>query len=372
MDNQNFKDYYQILGVKEDASAEEIKKAYHRLAHQYHPDKGGDEEKFKEMSEAYQTLSNQKKRAQYDQLRKVFRQGGSYSGANGGFGFNPQGMNFDFDFNNSRGFEDIIEQLEELFNFDFGRGYARQKRSSYQSDIQLSISLSLAEVLYSQKKKISLTKKVICPRCQGSGAEPETGMKECPVCRGRGQIPKVESTIFGSFARYAPCPECHGRGKVPEKPCNVCQGKGIIEKEVEMEILIPAGVDSGQILKLVGQGQTRAFGEPAGDLYIKITVKPEENFERHGDDLLSRLSIEYSEAVLGGKKKIKNLEGKEIEVKIPQGIEAGEILKIKNQGIPHFRRFGRGDLLLQIKIKIPKKLTAKQKDLIKKIQESGL
>lgn len=369
MSDQNFKDYYQILGVEKNASPEDIKKAYHRLAHKYHPDKGGDEEKFKEMNEAYQTLSNQEKKAQYDRLRTAFR--GSYGGTGRSPGFNPEDINFGFNFGNNRGFEDVIEQLEELFNFDFGRRQSSWQESPRKKDIQLSLQLTLAEVFSSQKKKISFNKKVVCPRCQGSGAEPETKMKECPACRGRGEIPKIEATIFGSFARYATCPECHGRGKVPEKPCNVCQGSGIIEQEVEIGIPLPAGVDSGQILKLVGQGQAGSFGQPAGDLYVKITVKPNPDYQRHGDDLLRKISIEFSDAVLGGKTKIKNLEEKEVEIKIPAGIKSGEILKIKNQGIPHFRRFGRGDLLLQIEVNIPQKLTPEQKKLIRKLRETG-
>jgi len=370
MSDQNFKDYYQILGVEKNASPEDIKKAYYRLAHKYHPDKGGDEEKFKEINEAHQTLSNQEKKAQYDRLRTAFQ--GGYGGTERDFGFNPGEMNFDFNFGADRGFEDIIEQLEDLFNLDFGRHQSSWRQPSRTRDIQLSLQLSLAEVLYPQKKKVAFTKKGACSRCQGSGAEPETKMKECPACRGRGEVPKIETTIFGSFARYAPCPECHGRGKMPEKPCNVCQGSGIIEQEQEIEVPVPAGVDSGQILKFVGQGHTGSFGQPASDLYIKIIVRPDPDFQRHGDDLFRKVKIEFSDAVLGGKTKIKDLEGKEIEIKIPKGIKSGEILKIKNQGIPHFRRFGRGDLLFQIKIHIPSKLTPEQKKLIAKLQETGL
>jgi molecular chaperone DnaJ len=371
MDNQNFKNYYKILGVEESASQEEIKKAYHRLAHQHHPDKGGDEEKFKEMNEAYQTLSDKEKKARYDRLRQAFHSG-YQNPEEGSAGFNASGMNFN-GFNGGGGFENIIEQLENLFNFDFGNNQSSSGRQKAQArDIYISIQIPLAEVLRPQVKKASLRKKIICSRCAGSGAESGTKMKECSSCRGQGKIPKIQQTVFGTFARYSTCPECHGRGKVPEKPCNVCQGRGIIENEVEIEIHIPAGVDTGQIIKLPGQGNAGAFGQPSGDLYVKIIVTPDNNFQRHGDDLLKTVVIEYSKAVLGGEVQIKNLEEKKTVIKIPQGIKSGEILKIKNQGIPHFHRLGKGSLLLQITINVPQKLTKQQKANLLELRKIGL
>lgn len=368
MDNHNFKDYYKILGVEENASSEEIKKAFHRLAHQHHPDKGGNEEKFKETNEAYQTLSDKDKKAQYDRLRQAFQGGGYQESGNGSAGFNSSGMNF----NEGGGFENVIEQLENLFNFDFGGHQSSWRQKSQARDIQVSIQIPLAEVLNPQVKRISLTKKNACSRCKGSGIESGTKMKECPSCHGKGQIPKIQQTVFGTFARYSTCPECHGRGKVPEKPCNVCQGKGIIEDKVEVEINIPAGVDTGQILKIPGQGNAGSFGQLSGDLYVKIIVTPDTGFQRHGDDLLKTAVIEYSKAVWGGDIQIKNLEGKNIAVKIPAEIKSGEILKIKNQGIPHFRRLGKGSLLLQIQINVPKKLTKQQKAALLELRKAGL
>lgn len=364
--DKNFKDYYKILGVDENASPEDIKKAYYRLAHKYHPDKGGDEEKFKEANEAYQTLSDKNKKSQYDQLRHAFQNG--YSGANYGTGgFNFQGMNF-----NGGGFEDIFEQLEDLFNFNFSGHQPSWKQKNQGEDIQVTVQIPLAETLETQAKTIYLMKKVVCPRCKGSGAEPGTKLKECPSCRGKGKIPKVQQTVFGTFARYDTCPQCHGRGKVPEKVCNVCRGKGVVEEKTEIHIRIPAGVDSGQILKFPGEGNAAPYGHPAGDLYVKIMVKPDPNFRRQGDNLLKTINIEFSQAVLGDIIKVKDLEGKDISVKIPKGIESGEILKIKGKGIPHFRRIGKGDLLLIIKIHTPKKYTREQKDLIEKLRKSGM
>ena len=197
-------------------------------------------------------------------------------------------------------------------------------------------------------------------------------MKECPLCRGKGQIPKIQQTIFGSFARYSTCPKCHGRGKIPEKPCIVCQGKGIIEEKKDIEIRIPAGVDTGQILKFPGQGNAGPLGQPAGDLYVKIIVDPDPQWQRQGDDLFRVVEIPISKAILGGKLKLKNLEGKDLTITIPKGIQPGEIIKIRNQGIPHFRRFGRGNLLLQITIHIPSQLTKEQKELVEKLQDFGL
>lgn len=372
MDGKNFKDYYKVLGVSENASPEDIKKAYYRLAHKYHPDKGGDEEKFKEVNEAYQTLSDKKKRAQYDQFRHVFQNG--YTGSR--YGYGPGGFNFQGNFDRSQfegsGFEDIFEQLEDLFNFNFGTPFSSRRRKNRGEDIQVTIQIPLAETLQNQVKKISLTRRVVCPRCQGSGAEPGTGFKECPSCRGKGKIPKVQQGVFGTFVRYDTCPQCHGRGKIPEKPCNVCQGKGVIEEKSEITIQIPAGVDSGQILKFPGEGQAAPYGEPAGDLYVKILVKPNPDFKRQGDDLLKTINIEFSQAVLGDTIKVKDLEGEEIAVKIPKGIESGQILKVKRKGIPHFHRLGRGDLLLVVNVHIPKTCTKEQKELIEKLHQTGL
>ena len=327
MDNHNFKDYYEILGVDRKASPEEIKRAYHRLAHKYHPDKGGDEEKFKEMNEAYQVLSDREKRAQYDRLGEAFQRG--YTGQGGGFsGFGPQGFHFDFS-STGQGFEDIIEQLENLFNLNRNPGSFFWRQQSSVRDIQVSIKIPLAEVLTSQVKKITLNKQVICPRCKGTGAEPGTKMKECPTCRGKGQIPKIQQTVFGSFARYSTCPKCQGKGKIPEKPCNVCQGKGIVENREEIKIPIPAGVDNGQILKFPGQGNAGPLGQPAGDLYVKIIVDSDPRWQRRGDDLFQTVEIPLSKAILGGKLKLTTLGGKDLSITVPTGIQSGEIIKIK-------------------------------------------
>jgi molecular chaperone DnaJ len=365
------KDYYKILGVPPDASDEEIRKAYYRLAHKYHPDKGGDEKKFKEINEAYRVLSDKEKRAQYDRYGRVFEEKGSEPGFDFQWFWGKPGFDFDFDF----GFEDLGEMVEEMFGF----GVPRKKRDLKRGrDIEIDLEISLEDTLKGVKKKIILEKYIVCPRCGGTGAEPGTKAKECFSCRGTGQVQELRKTFFGTFTRYAPCPECGGEGYKPEKPCIVCHGEGRIKGEEEIQIFIPPGIDSHQRLKIPGKGDAGRKGGKSGDLYVRVFVKEHPLFKRKGDDLYLSLPITFSQAALGDEVEIETLEGKKILLKIPPGSESGKILRISGKGIPHFSGSsssgysGRGNLYIELIVKIPKKLTKKQKELLEKLKEEGL
>ena len=362
------KDYYKILGVSKDATQEEIKKAYYKLAHEYHPDKkGGDEAKFKEVNEAYQVLSDKNKRAQYDQFGSAF---------NNGQGFSSQGFNnvnwqdFASNFGGTQDFN-----LEDLFDMFQGGGFGRtsQKRNPKKgSDIEVEIRVSLDSILDDQLRKIKINKFVSCARCTGTGREPGTSMKKCPTCGGSGRIEEVRKTFLGNFAQVRTCPECSGEGSIPEKLCNVCEGEGRVKKEETIEIKIPRGIDTNQVIRLKGKGDAGRKGGQAGDLYIRVIVEEDPVFKRNGDDLFMELPILISQATLGDKVKIKTLEKKEIFVKIPDSVQTGKILKVSNRGIPHFSGFGRGDLYIQLIVSIPQKLTKEQKELFEKLKKEGL
>ena len=357
------KDYYKILGVPRNASQEEIKKAYRRLAHKYHPDKGGDEKKFKEINEAYQVLSNPEKRAQYDRFGESFEFGKEGSGFSSGF--------FWKDFQENFGFDSI--DLEEIFEdfFSFGRE-KRKKEINRGRDIELEVKINLEDTLKGIKKRITLEKFVKCPRCQGKGAEPGSSLKECFSCRGQGEVQQIKRTIFGTFTRYIRCPECGGEGRIPEHPCNVCRGEGRIKGEESIEVFIPAGVDSGQVIKITGKGEAGRRGGRAGDLYIRVFVRPHSLFERKGDDLYIDIPISFSQAVLGDEVEVPTPERKKILLKVPQGTQSGKVLRISNKGIPHFSGFGRGDLYVKLIVKTPKRLNKEQRKLLERLRKEGL
>jgi molecular chaperone DnaJ len=357
------KDYYKILGVEKNASADEIKKAYYKLAHQHHPDKkGGDEAKFKEINEAYQTLSDKDKRAQYDRF------GTTFNGAQGGFN---QNINWEDIMGNMGGFGGI-EDIFDMFGEGFGTGRRKQKDVRKGKNLEVILELDLESLLHSQDKEIIITKLSTCSRCGGNGAEPGTSVKECVTCRGTGRVQQVRKTIFGTISQYTICPECGGEGVRPETPCNVCRGEGRIRKEEKIKINIPAGVDNNQIIKVKGKGEAGKRGGEPGDLYVRISIKPHSIFQREGDDIYIQQTITFSEATLGGKIKIPTLEGEKIIVTVPNGTESGKILKISKRGIPHFSGIGRGNLYLQLNINTPDKLTRKQKELLEELKKEGL
>ncbi len=354
------KDYYEILGVPKTASKEDIKKAYRRLAHKYHPDKkDGDEGKFKEVNEAYQILSDDNKKNQYDKFGRVDGSGG---GPQGGFDFSQGGFGFDMG--------DIGDIFEEAFGSSARRGGVRDMRRG--NDIEISLEMELEEVLTKQEKRFKINKFVSCQRCDGEGAEPGTPKNECVSCRGTGIVQEMKRTVFGSFTREAVCPDCKGEGQKPEKPCNVCKGDGRVKKEEDIRVSIPAGVDSNQVLKVMGKGDAGKKRGDSGDLYIRILIKRHPVFSRRGDDILASVSIPYSTAVEGGETSIKDIEGKNLKVKVPAGTPSGKVIKISGKGITRFSGFGRGSMFLKMVIDLPKKLTKKQKELLKEMRKEGL
>jgi molecular chaperone DnaJ len=357
------KDYYQILGVDRSASAEEIRKAYHKLAHLHHPDKGGDEKKFKEINEAYQVLSNSEKRSQYDKFGSTFEGGSGFD--QGGFGFNnfqgAEGFNFDMG--------DIGDLMEGLFGFGSQR---RKKDPRKGKDIEVTLEINLEDVLKKSEREIVLEKLATCSKCQGSGVEPGTKVKECSFCRGTGQVQQMRRTPIGSFARMAVCPECNGEGSKPERPCSACRGEGRIKTEERISFFIPAGIDSDQVIKIEGRGGAGKRGGQAGDLYVRIFVRPSNIFKREGDDLYTSLPISISLASLGGEAEVLTLEGSSIILKIPQGIESGKILRLSGKGIPSFSGYGRGDLYVEVILNTPKKLSQRQRELLEKLREEGI
>ena len=353
-------DYYKTLGISKDASQEQIKKAYYKLAHKHHPDKKtGDGKKFKEINEAYQVLSDEQKRAQYDRFGQTFE--GTQPGFDWGSGFG-----FGQGFDPGMGV-DLGDILEEFFaprgqKMDFRKG----------KDIIVDIEMPLEAVLKNFDKEISLRKLVNCSRCQGIGAEPGTKVEQCFSCGGTGQVQQIKRTFFGSITRYIVCPECRGQGNRPKTPCNVCKGQGRIKKQEKITITIPAGVDSNQMLRFRGRGEAGKRRGASGDLLARMRIKPHKDFIRKGDNLYIQKIISLSQAALGDEIDIETLSKKLISLKIPAGVESGKIFRIAGKGIPYFSGFGKGDLYVEIRVKTPKHLTKKQKQLLEQLQKQGL
>jgi len=364
------KNYYQILGVPKNASLEEIKKAYYKLAHKYHPDKGGgDEKKFKEINEAYQVLSNKEKRAQYDKFGRVFETppGAAEPGSDFQWfwGRQPQEWSTDFEFD----FGELGEMMEEMFGF----GTRRRRRDVRKGrDIEIDIEISLEDTLKGREERVRLYKYVTCSRCQGTGAEVGTKIKECFSCRGTGQVQQIRKFFFGSFTQYTTCPECGGEGSRPEKPCNVCRGEGRVENAEEVKISIPVGSDTNQVIRVEGKGDAGKKGSKPGDLYVRILVKKDPIFTRKGDDLYISFPISFSQASLGDEIEIPTLEDKKILLIIPPGTESGRVLKISGKGIPHFQGYGRGNLYVELIVKTPQKLTKEQRRVLEQLRKEGL
>lgn len=359
------KDYYSILGVKKTASAEELKKAYRKLAHAHHPDKKtGDEAKFKEINEAYSTLGDPEKRRQYDQYGQTFS-GSGPSGAGQGFG------GFDFggfsQAGGSSGFNFGGANMEDLFS-DLFTGGGRRERSGRGSDVQVDVTISFEEMVQGTKRNISFRTLVRCPDCQGSGGAPGAGEKTCPDCHGKGSVVRNISTILGTFSQSTPCERCHTRGKIYTELCRRCHGAGRAEGEVSKEVNIPAGIEDGQALSLSGNGAAGEFGASNGDLYIAIRVKSDKRFTRQGDDIVSELSLDFHQFALGDKVPVETIEG-EVNMKIPAGTQPGEVFRIRGKGVPKLGRFGRGDQLVKTSIVIPRSLSSEEKRHIEALQK---
>lgn len=353
------KDYYSILGIEKKASKEDVKKAFRKLAHKYHPDKkGGDEARFKEASEAYAVLSDDKKRAEYDAYGRVFSGGGGGAEGFEGFDFSQFGGA------GGAGFDINMEDLFGGFSDIFGGRRSRRGR-----DISIDIELSFKESVFGVTRKVLVTKDSTCSRCEGSGAEPDSGTKTCPTCAGKGQIVDEKRSPFGVFQSVSTCPTCFGRRVVPEKPCTLCKGRGVEHKQEELSVTVPPGIENGQMIRMSAMGEA-VPGGATGDLYIKIHVTPHPRFRKEGWNLITELPVKITDSLLGAEYKLETLEGV-INVKVPQLRSADEILRVKGKGVP-MEGGRRGDLLIRIRVEFPQKLSKKAKETLQELKEEGV
>ncbi len=356
------KDYYDILGVSKNASQDEIKKAFRKQAHQHHPDKGGSEEKFKELNEAYQVLSNADKRKQYDQFGSNFQHGqagpgagGFYAGQNAG-----AGMNFDFD-----DLGDIFNGFGDIFGFG-GANRSSNTRMKRGRDMEMVLSLDFLEAIFGLEKEINFSKNVVCEHCHGQGAEPGSKVETCTTCHGSGRVSKIQRTILGNIQTQSTCPTCSGEGKIYSQKCSQCAGTGIQMKAVKLKVKIPAGIADGESIRLAGQAEAGLKGAPAGDLYLRIRVNKHQKFVRDHYDIRTEEKINIKQAALGDKIDVETIKGI-VTLKIPAGTQSGTIFKLRAKGINRLHGRGTGDQFVKIIVEIPTKLNKKQKQLLEEL-----
>ncbi len=356
------KDYYELLGVPRDASDADIKAAFRTLAHQHHPDKeGGSAEKFKEINEAYQVLSDKEKRSQYDQFGTTFEgaQGPGGPGA-GGFNWGDVGG-----FGNGAGFGD----LGDIFDTFFGGSRAGRSRTAARpsgSDIQIDAELTFREAVFGTTKDIGLYKHVACDACGGSGNDPNAKITTCSTCQGSGQVSQVQRTILGAMRTVGVCPDCSGEGQRSSKKCKTCHGDGRVRTQKEISVTIPAGINDGQTIRLSGQGEAGGRGGGTGDLYVRVRVRPEPGFERREYAILTDAEVTFPQAALGATVRVPTLEG-DVELKIPAGTQSGTVFKLRSRGVPHLNGRGRGDQLVTVRVKIPTKISKHQRKLLEEL-----
>ncbi len=350
------KDYYEVLGVSKDAGTEEIKKAYRQLAKKYHPDFNKDDksaaEKFREVNEAYEVLSNDQKRAQYDTYgASAFNNGGAGPGGANASGFRGFG-----------GFGDFGDIFESFFG-----GGARRTGPLRGSDVQANLRITFEEAAFGVKKEVSVTRIEPCDQCNGTGAKPGSTVKTCPTCGGSGQVRQEQRTVFGNIMNVTTCPTCGGRGQIFETPCEKCRGKGRVSQKRKIHVNIPAGIDDGQVLTLTGQGNAGERGGSPGDLLLYISVRPHKLFRREGVNLYIDMPISFGQAALGSELEVPTLTGS-VKYKIAPGTQTGTVFRLRDQGIPYLRQNKKGDLFVKMNVVIPRKLTEKQKELIAELE----
>ncbi len=382
------KDYYKILGLEKSASKDEIKKAFRKLAHEHHPDKTkGDPsagQKFKEASEAYSILSDDQKRQQYDTFGSAGSgagfnpAGGAYGGGFGGQGgFNgstgsPFGNGSGFDFSqftqgaNGQGFEfDLGDIFGDFFGGGHGRGQAQQRRGR---DISIDIQVTFEESIFGVERDILVTKTAKCLTCEGSGAATGTPMETCKTCNGKGKLNETRRSFIGVFNTTRVCDTCHGKGQVPKEKCHTCHGEGVLERQQEISVKIPPGMEDGEMIRLGGIGEAIPNGQ-AGDLYVKVHVNPHAHIKKDGINLVMDLKVRLTHALTGYDELLKTLDG-DVVIKIPVGINTGEILRVKGKGVPNGNK--RGDLFVRITVDIPKKLSRTASKLVEELKKEGL
>jgi molecular chaperone DnaJ len=360
-------DYYETLGVSKSASADEIKKAFRKLAVQYHPDKtGGDDTKFKEVNEAYEVLKDQQKRQRYDQFGHAGVGGNAGGGSPfdgfdfGGFG-GSQNVHFDF---GDGGLGDIFGQF---FGGASG-GSGRASRTRRGSDVETKVTLDFAEAVFGVEKKLTLDMLDECSHCRGERAEPGHSMKTCETCKGSGQIPRVMNTMFGQVQQSVVCQACEGRGRIPEKACSVCKGEGTERRKQTITLKIPAGIDDGATIRLKERGEAIAGGAK-GDLYVHIRVRADKQFTREGDIILSEVHVAMVDAALGVEIDVETVDGK-VRMKVPAGTQSGTDFKLSGHGVPHPGRESRGPHIVSVIVDTPVKLSKKQKELLEQFRST--
>jgi len=356
------KDYYQILGVSRDADKSEIKRAFKRLAREYHPDvaedKSAAEVKFGEINEAYSILSDDEKKAYYDRFGHApganqAEPGGGFGGFGGGFG----------------GIGDLFESLFDLGGM--GGGRRQQARPSRGADYRMGVRMTLEEAFQGVTKDVELTSDVACSRCEGRQTLEADGFANCTTCHGTGQLHQQVRTPFGNLTQVAPCGACQGRGRTLKKPCPECSGRGSVEKKRTLQVKIPAGIDTGKLIRMPGEGAPGNLGGPAGDLYLAIEVEPHKTVERRGHDLYVKKQIYFTDAALGGSVEVEVLLEQKETLKIPAGTQNGTVFRFKGKGMPKLDRASRGDLHVMVEVLVPTKLNSKQKKLLKEFAEAG-
>jgi len=361
------KDYYTILGVEKGASKEDVKKAFRKLAHQYHPDHpGGNEAKFKEINEAYQILSDDKKRAEYDTYGSTF---GSQGGPQGFGGFDFSGFQ---GFNGQQGnpFGEGVEfDLGEMFGDFFGGNGGQRGKVKRGRDISIDLDIPFSESVFGTDRKVLIAKTLVCDECRGNGGKYGTKMKKCEACNGQGKIHEAKRTIFGTFSSVRECNVCMSKGEVPVEKCPKCHGAGAIKGQEEIKIGIPAGINNGEVIRLTGKGEAMPGGVH-GDLYARIRVLPHAFLKREGANLVMTLDIKLSDALLGADYPIETLDGK-ITVHVPEGVTHDEILRVRSKGVPT-EKTKRGDLLIRLNIKMPKNLSRKAQKLLEELKGEGM
>jgi molecular chaperone DnaJ len=352
------KDYYSTLGVEKSATQDDIKKAFRKLAQKHHPDKGGDEAKFKEITEAYSTLSDEKRRREYDTRGQFSGNNSGQSNYQGGFGgFGQGGVEFDFsDLFNGGGFGDI-----------FGQGARTQARRG--RDISVDIEIPFKDSVLGTSRTVLMAKVGTCDTCTGTGAKPGSEVETCKTCNGAGKVHETRNSVLGTFTNVRECTECHGSGKIPKTKCVTCSGRGVLRKEEEVKIQVPSGIDAGEMIRMPGLGEAIQNGT-SGDLYIKVHVKPHKDFKKEGPHLVMNMPLKLTDALLGTTISITTIDDKKLEVKVPVMSATEETLRVKGKGVPTNR--GTGDLFIHLSIKMPKKLSHKAKKSVEELKVEGI